>query len=113
MKEFQRLLKEHNVTQSMSRKGNCLDNSVMENFFGRLKVEMYYGEKFESVDSFIQKLHEYIYYYNNERISLKLKMSPVKYRTQFQYIWECQEKCVSFWVRLNFHTSALGFGTWN
>ena len=47
----------------------------MENFFARLKVEMYYGEKFESVDSFIQKLHEYIYYYNNERISLKLKMS--------------------------------------
>ena len=73
MKEFQRLLKEHNVTQSMSRKGNCLDNSVMENFFGRLKVEMYYGEKFESVDAFIQKLHEYIYYYNNERISLKLE----------------------------------------
>ena len=86
MKEFQRLLKEHNVTQSMSRKGNCLDNSVMENFFGRLKVEMYYGEKFESVNAFIQKLHEYINYYNNERISLKLKMSPVKYRTQFQYI---------------------------
>ena len=86
MKEFQRLLKERNVTQSMSRKGNCLDNSVMENFFGRLKVEMYYGEKFESVNAFIEKLHEYINYYNNERISLKLKMSPVKYRTQFQYI---------------------------
>ena len=59
---------------------------VMENFFGRLNVEMYYGEKFESVNAFIQKLHEYINYYNNERISLKLKMSPVKYRTQFQYI---------------------------
>ena len=59
---------------------------VMENFFGRLKVEMYYGETFESVNAFIQKLHEYINYYNNERISLKLKMSPVKYRTQFQYI---------------------------
>lgn len=86
MKEFQRLLKERNVIQSMSRKGNCLDNSVMENFFGRLKVEMFYGEKFESVDAFIQKLHEYIYYYNNERISLKLKMSPVKYRTHSQYI---------------------------
>ena len=81
MKEFQRLLKERNVTQSMSRKGNCLDNSVMENFFGRLKVEMFYGEKFESVNAFIQRLQEYIYYYNNERISLKLKMSPVKYRT--------------------------------
>lgn len=85
MKEFQRLLREHNITQSMSRKGNCLDNSVMENFFGRLKVEMFYGEKFESVNAFIDKLEEYIYYYNNERISLKLKgKSPVQYRTQFQ-----------------------------
>ena len=81
MKEYQRLLKEHDVTQSMSRKGNCLDNSVMENFFGRLKVEMYYGEKFESVNTFIEKLKEYIDYYNKERISLKLKMSPVQYRT--------------------------------
>ncbi|MDD7456973.1 MAG: IS3 family transposase [Clostridia bacterium] len=85
MKEFQRLLREHNIKQSMSRKGNCLDNSVMENFFGRLKVEMFYGEKFESVNAFIDKLEEYIYYYNNERISLKLKgKSPVQYRTQFQ-----------------------------
>lgn len=85
MKEFQRLLKEHNIQQSMSRKGNCLDNSVMENFFGRLQVEMFYGEKFESVNAFIDKLEEYIYYYNNERISLKLKgKSPVQYRTQFQ-----------------------------
>ena len=81
-KEYQRLLAEHNITQSMSRKGNCLDNSAMENFFGRLKVEMYYGEKFESVDDFINQLDQYIYYYNNERISLKLKgMSPVEYRT--------------------------------
>lgn len=86
MKEYQRILKEHNITQSMSRKGNCLDNSLMENFFGRLKVEMYYGEKFESVNAFIDKLKEYIYYYNNERISLKLKMSPVQYRTQSQII---------------------------
>ena len=46
--EYQRLLAEHNITQSMSRKGNCMDNGIMENFFGRLKVEMYYGEKFES-----------------------------------------------------------------
>ncbi|MCI7002719.1 MAG: IS3 family transposase [Clostridia bacterium] len=82
MKEYQRILKENNITQSMSRKGNCLDNSVMENFFGRLKTEMFFGEKFESVNTFIDKLKEYIYYYNNERIILKLKMSPVKYRTQ-------------------------------
>ena len=86
MKEYQRLLKEHNITQSMSRKGNCLDNSVMENFFGRLKVEMFYGETFQTTDEFIRCLEEYIYYYNNERVSLKLKMSPVNYRTQSQII---------------------------
>ena len=69
MKEFQRLLKEHNIQQSMSRKGNCLDNSVMENFFGRLKVEMFYGEKFESVNAFIDKLKEYILLQQRENIS--------------------------------------------
>lgn len=80
--EYQRLLTEHNITQSMSRKGNCMDNGAMENFFGRLKVEMFYGEKFESVNAFIDELKKYIHYYNNERISLKLKgMSPVQYRT--------------------------------
>lgn len=85
--EYQRLLSEHNITQSMSRKGNCMDNSVMENFFGRLKVEMFYGENFESVNAFIEKLHEYIYYYNNERISCKLNgMSPVDFRTHFHVI---------------------------
>lgn len=86
MKEYQRILKENNIQQSMSRKGNCLDNSIMENFFWRLKTEMFYGEKFESVNSSIDKLKEYIYYYNNERIILKLKMSPVKYWTQNQII---------------------------
>ena len=83
--EYQRLLAEHNITQSMSRKGNCMDNGIMENFFGRLKVEMFYGEKFESVNAFIDELKRYIDYYNNERISLKLKgMSPVQYRTHSQ-----------------------------
>lgn len=80
--EYQRLLKAHNIIQSMSRKGNCMDNGAMESFFGRLKVEMFYGENFESVNAFIDELKEYIDYYNNERISLKLKgMSPVQYRT--------------------------------
>ena len=83
--EYQRLLSEHNITQSMSRKGNCMDNGAMENFFGRLKVEMFYGEHFESVEEFIQALDDYIHYYNNDRISLKLKgMSPVQYRTHSQ-----------------------------
>ena len=53
-------MKEHNITQSMYRKGNCIDNGAMENFFGRLKVEMFYGEKF----TFIDELKEYIHYYN-------------------------------------------------
>ena len=80
--EYRRLLAEHNIKQSMSRKGNCMDNGAMENFFGRLKVEMFYGEKFESVNAFIEELKKYIHYYNNVRISLKLKgMSPVQYRT--------------------------------
>jgi transposase InsO family protein len=80
--EYQRQLKEHNIIQSMSRKGNCMDNGAMENFFSRLKVEMFYGEKFRTVDEFVHCLEEYISYYNNERISLKLKgMSPVGYRT--------------------------------
>ena len=71
----------------MSRKGNCMDNGIMENFFGRLKVEMYYGEKFESPWGFIEKLEEYIEYYNNERISLGLKgMSPAQYRAHSQTI---------------------------
>ena len=50
MREYQSMLKEHNITQSMSRKGNCLDNSVMENFFGRLKTEMFIGETFSTVE---------------------------------------------------------------
>ena len=62
-----------------------MDNEAMENFFGRLKVEMFYVEKYESVNSFIDELKDYIDYYNNERISLKLKgMSPVEYRTHSQ-----------------------------
>lgn len=84
-KDYQAYLAEHNIIQSMSRKGNCMDNGAMENFFGRLKVEMYYGEKFETVDEFVHRLREYIDYWNNERISLKLKgMSPVQYRTHSQ-----------------------------
>ena len=58
---------------------------VLDLFNGRLKVEMFYGELFESVEDFIQSLDDYIYYYNHDRISLKLKgMSPVQYRTHSQ-----------------------------
>ena len=65
----------------MSRKGNCLDNAIAENFFGIMKSELLYPEKFKSSDSFIKALDEYVEYYNNQRIKIKLNgMSPVKYR---------------------------------
>ena len=64
-----------------------MDNGIMGNFFDRLKVEMYYGENFKSTCEFIERLEEYIEYYNNERISLGLKgMSPVQYRAHSQTI---------------------------
>ena len=84
---YQETLKNHAIIQSMSRKGNCLDNSVMENFFGLLKSELLYLEKFTSYEDFISKLKDYIDYYNTKRIKLKLKgMSPVEYRTHSQKV---------------------------
>jgi transposase InsO family protein len=83
MKRYQARLKEKGIIQSMSRKGNCLDNSVMENFFGLLKTEMYYKHKFISAQHLMKEIEEYIDYYNNRRIKLKLKgLSPVQYRIQ-------------------------------
>ena len=87
MRSYQSRLRDRGIIQSMSRKGNCLDNSPVENFFGILKSEFFYGNKFESMDEFIKGLHEYISYYNHSRIKQKLKgMSPVKYRTHSQLI---------------------------
>ena len=81
MQQYQYSLRKKGVVQSMSRKGNCLDNAVMENFFGILKSELLYLQKFDSIDHFISELHNYIYYYNNHRIKVKLKgLSPVEYR---------------------------------
>lgn len=83
MKQYQQLLRQKGVRQSMSRKGNCLDNAVIENFFGHLKSELLYLQKFYSVEHFKKELEEYIEYYNNKRIKLKLNgLSPIKYRTQ-------------------------------
>lgn len=82
-KQYQERLKEKGIRQSMSRKGNCLDNSIMENFFGLLKSEMLYLREFNSMDEFRIELDKYIYYYNNKRIKCKLKgLSPVQYRIQ-------------------------------
>ena len=81
MKQYQQLLKEKGIRQSMSRKGNCLDNSCAENFFGILKSELFYLKKYETVEELEKDIIEYIDYYNNKRIKGKLKgMSPVQYR---------------------------------
>ena len=82
-KQYQNHLRENGLRQSMSRKGNCLDNAVAENFFGILKTEMYHNETFKNADELIENIKEYIDYYNNERIKLKLKgLSPIQYRNQ-------------------------------
>ena len=76
-------LKKHGIIQSMSRKGNCYDNSIMESFFGRMKTEIFYGyeKNYMSFEEFSKAVYEYIAYYNNKRIQSKTKwMAPVQYR---------------------------------
>ncbi len=81
---YRKRLEERHVIQSMSRKGNCLDNAVAENFFGIMKSELLYADKFESPEAFIKALDEYIDYYNNIRIKSRLNgKSPVQYRTLY------------------------------
>ena len=77
------MLEDKGVRQSMSRKGNCLDNAVMENFFGLLKIELLYLQDFDSLEHFKAELIDYLYYYNNRRIKLKLKgLTPAQHRYQ-------------------------------
>ena len=75
-KQYQRMLQKKGIRQSMSRKGNCLDNAVIENFFGLLKSELLYLQEFRSMEHFKQELVEYLDYYNNRRIKAKLKGLP-------------------------------------
>ena len=83
MPAYQRQLRERQLVQSMSRRGNCLDNAAMESFFAVLKSEFFYLNKFDSVEALRHGLTDYIHYYNHDRIKLKLKgLSPVQYRTQ-------------------------------
>ena len=82
-KQYQRMLRKKGVRQSMSRKGNCLDNAVMENFFGLLKSELLYLQEFGSMEHFKQELIAYLDYYNNHRIKAKLKgLPPALHRQQ-------------------------------
>ena len=81
--QYQRMLREKGIRQSMSRKGNCLDNAVIENFFGILKSELLYLQEFHSMEHFKQELIEYLDYYNNRRIKAKLKgLPPAIHRQQ-------------------------------
>ncbi|UIB74869.1 IS3 family transposase [Escherichia coli] len=85
IKSYQSALADRGLVQSMSRKGNCLDNAVMENFFGHLKEEMYYRRDYRSVEELENAVSEYITYWNQKRIKLSLGgLSPVEYRTEYQ-----------------------------
>ena len=82
-KQYQRMLKAKGIRQGMSRKGNCLDNAVMENFFGLLKSELLYLQKFDSLEHFKEELIDYLDYYNNRRLKLRLKgLTPAEHRRQ-------------------------------
>jgi len=85
MTGYHKILKEKGIIQSMSRKGNCLDNSLMENFFGKMKNEMFYGYEhtFHTLEELKKAMEEYIEYYNTQRITVKLKgLTPIQYRNQ-------------------------------
>lgn len=82
-KQYQRMLKVKGIRQSMSRKGNCLDNAVIENFFGLLKSELLYLQEFQSIEHFKAELLDYLDYYNNRRIKVTLKgLPPAIHRQQ-------------------------------
>ena len=80
-KSYCQQLKEANIIQSMSRRGNCWDNVPIENFFSHFKSELIYLVDTTDVNDLIKLIHEYIDFYNNERIQIKTGMSPVEYRT--------------------------------
>lgn len=81
MQPYRAMLKHHGVRQSMSRRGNCFDNAVIESFFGTLKAEYYHLEMHDGIAGLEAGVHEYIRYYNHERIKLGLQgLSPVEYR---------------------------------
>jgi putative transposase len=82
MKKYQQMLAAKGITQSMSRKGNCLDNAINENFLGTIRSELFYLKKLSTIHELKKDICEYIDYYNNERMRLNLNgMSPVSYRT--------------------------------
>lgn len=86
-KQYQKMLTSKGIRQSMSRKGNCLDNAVIENFFGLLKSELLYLQKFHSMEQFKAELIDYLDYYNNRRIKVKLEcLPPALHRQQALHV---------------------------
>lgn len=82
-KQYQQMLQKKGIRQSMSRKDNCLDNAVIENFFGLLKSELLYLQDFQSMEHFKRELIAYLDYYNNHRIKVKIKgLPPALHRQQ-------------------------------
>lgn len=80
-RKYHKILKKNKITPSMSRKGNCLDNASMENFFGHLKTELIYLNSFQTEEEVMRAIDQYIYFYNHERFQKKLSnLSPVEYR---------------------------------
>ena len=77
------IFSDHGIRQSMSRKGNCLDIAMTENFFGLLKKEKFYGHEYDYKDypSFVKMLDDYIDWYNRNRIKLRIQMSPDSYQS--------------------------------
>ena len=98
MRHYQRELAENGLTQSMSRKGNCLDNASMESFFGILKSECFYGEKFNSVEELEKTVKEYIHYYNHERIRLIKRTKPCT--IQNSVLRSCLINCPTLWGQI-------------
>src|SRR3546814_9204283 len=68
---YRRMLAQHGITQSMSRKANCLDNAAMESFFGTLKAEFFHLNRFDSIEQLQTGIRQYIHYYNHHRLKLK------------------------------------------
>lgn len=83
MRPYRERLQEAGITQSMSGKGNCHDNAVIENFFGIMKSELLYYKEFESIEHFKEQLAAFMDNYNHQRIKSKLRMSPIQFREKF------------------------------
>lgn len=85
-KSLSYIYEEYGIIQSMRRKGNCLDNSPTENLFGRMKEGMWYGHQgeYRNADELIKAIHEYVIYYNNERLVTKLRTTPISYRNNLR-----------------------------